>query len=247
MLRVPEITVYFWIAKGLSTAMGEATSDYLVRSLGPVPAVLLGFVAFCASLALQFSRRRYVATTYWLTVAMVGVFGTMAADVLHVGLGVPYIASTVLWAIVLGAVFLTWNRTEGTLSVHSVDTTRRELFYWATVVGTFALGTAAGDLLAVTFSLGYAKSIVVFAVLILVPAIGFWRLHWSPVVSFWAAYVLTRPVGATVADWIVKSRGAGGLAWPEGPFCLVLIAAIAVVVLHLQVTRKDVQQHDVRQ
>ncbi len=247
MLRVPEITVYFWVAKGLSTAMGEATSDYLVRSLGPVPAVLLGFVAFCASLALQFSRRRYVATTYWLTVAMVGVFGTMAADVLHVGLGVPYIASTVLWAIVLGAVFLTWSRTEGTLSVHSVDTTRRELFYWATVVGTFALGTAAGDLLAVTLSLGYGKSIVVFAVLILVPAIGFWRLHWSPVVSFWAAYVLTRPVGATVADWIVKSRSAGGLAWPEGPFCLALIAAIAVVVLYLQVTRRDVRQHDVRQ
>ena len=154
-LRVPEITVYFWIIKGLSTAMGEATSDYLVHALHPVPAVLLGFVGFVVALALQFSMRRYLAWTYWFAVVMVGVFGTMAADVLHVGFGVPYIASSALYAVALLAVFVTWQKTEKTLSIHSVDTFRREAFYWATVVATFALGTAVGDLTASTFDLGY--------------------------------------------------------------------------------------------
>src|SRR6201995_2327205 len=131
--RVPEVTVYFWAIKALSTAMGESTSDYLVHAMAPELAVVLGFVGFVIALAIQFSRRRYIAWAYWLAVVGVGVFGTMAADVLHVGFGVPYVASSVLYGAVLVAVFVAWKRTEKTLSIHSVDTDRRELFYWAAV------------------------------------------------------------------------------------------------------------------
>ena len=142
-LSVPEITFLFWVLKWLSTALGESTSDYLVHAMPPVVAVLLGFVAFIAALAVQFSRRRYQPWAYWLAVVMVGVFGTMAADVLHVGFGVPYIASTVLYGAALAVVFYTWQRTERTLSIHSIDTPRREAFYSPAVVATFALGTSA--------------------------------------------------------------------------------------------------------
>jgi uncharacterized membrane-anchored protein len=239
-LRVPEITVYFWIIKGLSTAMGEATSDYLVHALHPVPAVLLGFVGFVVALALQFSMRRYLAWTYWFAVVMVGVFGTMAADVLHVGFGVPYIASSALYAVALLAVFVTWQKTEKTLSIHSVDTFRREAFYWATVVATFALGTAVGDLTASTFDLGYFFSAVLFAGIILIPAIGYWRLHWNPIFTFWFAYVITRPIGASIADWLGKPI-LGGLGLGDGRVSLVLTIIIVAFVAYLARTRKDVQ------
>ena len=125
MLRVPEITVSFWIVKGLSTAFGEAASDYLVRELHPVPAVLLGFVGFAVALGVQLSQHRYRAVTYWFAVVMIGVFGTMAADVMHVGFGVSYVASTVLCAVVLAAVFVVWHRVKGNVSMHAIDTRRR--------------------------------------------------------------------------------------------------------------------------
>jgi uncharacterized membrane-anchored protein len=240
-LRVPEITAYFWIIKGLSTAMGESTSDYLVHRLDPVPAVLLGFAGFVVALVLQFWMRRYMAWTYWFAVVMVGVFGTMAADVLHVGLGVPYIVSAPLFALVLAAVFVVWQKTEGTLSIHSVDSPRRELFYWAAVVATFALGTALGDLVAITFHLGYGYSIVLFAVIIAIPAIGYRRFGWNPIFAFWFAYVVTRPLGASVADWMGKPTILGGLGWGNGRVSLVLTALIVCLVGYLAVTRKDVQ------
>ena len=134
LLRVPEITVYFWIVKGLSTAMGESTSDYLVHRLDPVPAVLLGFVGFAVALSLQLRMRRYMAWTYWFAVVMVGVFGTMCADVLHVGFGIPYAASTCCASSGSRSSSGLWQRTEHTLSIHSIDSDRRELFYWAAVV-----------------------------------------------------------------------------------------------------------------
>lgn len=240
-LRVPEITVYFWVIKAMTTAMGESTSDYAVHAISPVVAVLLGFVAFVAALALQLARRRYVAWAYWLAVMMVGVFGTMAADVLHVGFGVPYIISSALYAFMLAAVFWTWNRTERTLSIHTVDTARRELFYWAAVVATFAMGTAVGDLTAVTLHLGYLLSAVLFFFLIAIPAIGYRWLGWNPILSFWCAYVLTRPLGASVADWLGKPRSLGGLGWGDGPVAFTLTGMIAVLVTYLAVTRRDVQ------
>jgi len=200
LLRVPEITVYFWIVKSLTTAMGEAASDYLVRVMHPVPAVLLGFVGFVVAIALQFLMRRYLAWTYWFAVAMVGVFGTMAADVLHVGFGVPYVASATFFAVLLAVVFVLWQKTEKTLSIHSINSLRREAFYWAVVVATFALGTALGDMTAATLHLGYFLSVVLFAVIIAIPAIGYWRFRWNPVFAFWFAYVATRPLGASLAD-----------------------------------------------
>jgi uncharacterized membrane-anchored protein len=234
--------VYFWVIKALSTAMGESTSDYLVHRLNPVPAVLLGFVGFLAALALQFSMRRYIAWTYWLAVVGVGVFGTMAADVLHVGFGVPYAVSSVLYALMLVAVFVTWQRTEGTLSIHSVDTPRREAFYWAAVVATFAMGTALGDLTSITLHLGYFGSALLFAAVIAIPAIGYWRLHWNPIFSFWFAYVATRPLGASFADWTGKAKSAGGLGWGDGTVALALTLAIFCLVAFLAITRVDVQR-----
>ena len=243
-LRVPEITAYFWVIKALSTAMGESTSDYLVHAIDPVIAVGLGFVGFCVALVLQFSMRRYVAWTYWLAVAGVGVFGTMAADVLHVRFGVPYAASTVLYAVVLLAVFIAWERTEGTLSIHTVDTPRREAFYWAVVVATFAMGTALGDLAATTFHLGYFGSGLLFAGVIAIPAAGYWRFGWNPILSFWFAYVATRPLGASFADWMGKSQSVGGLGWGDGRVALALAVAIFCLVAFLAVTRRDVQRLD---
>jgi uncharacterized membrane-anchored protein len=242
VLRVPEITAYFWIIKGLSTAMGEATSAFLVRTLHPVPAVLLGFIAFCGALALQFSMRRYVAWTYWLAVAMVGVFGTMAADVLHVGFKVPYIASSILYAIGLATVFITWQRTEKTLSIHSIDIFRKEAFYWAAVVATFALGTAVGDMTATTLHLGYFWSAVMFAGAILVPALGYRFLNFNGVFAFWFAYVLTRPLGASLADWMAKPTRVGGLAWGDAKVTLGFSLLLACGVAFLGITRKDVQR-----
>lgn len=239
---MPEVTAYFWIIKGLSTAMGEATSDYLVHRMDPVLAVLLGFAGFVIALALQFSMRRYIAWTYWFAVVMVGVFGTMAADVLHVGFGVPYFASSALYAVVLAAVFVTWQRTERTLSIHSIDTARREAFYWAAVVATFAMGTAVGDLTAVTFHLGYFLSMVFFAVVITIPSIGYRFLGWNSIFCFWFAYVITRPLGASFADWVGKPVSLSGLGVGDGNVALALTILIACLVAFLAITRKDVQR-----
>src|SRR4051794_38157242 len=191
--------------------MGETTSDFLVHRLGPPPAVLIGLAAFSAALWLQLRAGRYLAWVYWLAVVMVSVFGTMAADVLHVGLGIPYIVSTVFFAAALATIFGLWYAVERTLSIHSIHTRRRELFYWATVLCTFALGTATGDLTATTLHLGYLTSGVLFALAIVVPAVAYRWLRLGAVPAFWIAYVLTRPVGASFADWMGVSHARGGL------------------------------------
>lgn len=240
-LRVPEITAAFWVVKGLSTAMGESTSDYLVHVMAPELAVLLGFAGFIVALALQFKMARYAAWTYWLAVVMVGTFGTMAADVLHVGLGIPYTVTMIIYAIALVAVFGAWQRTEGTLSIHSIDTPRREAFYWATVAATFAMGTALGDFTAYTMHLGYFPSAAVFAALILVPAAGYRWLRWNVVFSFWFAYVVTRPLGASIADGLGKPRDASGLGVGSGLVAIIFGAAIVAMVAYLAVTKVDVQ------
>jgi uncharacterized membrane-anchored protein len=237
--KVPRITALFWVTKLLTTAMGEATSDYLVNRLNPVVAVGLGGLALVAALVVQFRAPRYVPWTYWLTVAMVAVTGTMAADVLHKQFGVPYAVSTTLFAIVLGAVFVAWQRTEKSLSIHTITTPRREAFYWATVMATFALGTAAGDLLATTFNLGYFTATLIFVGLIFIPAVGYWRFHMNEVLAFWFAYVVTRPIGASLADWTSKPTQTSGLGWGDGPVALVLIIALVIMVGYLTVSGRD--------
>jgi len=241
-LRVPEILAVFWIVKGLSTAMGESTSDFLVHALPPEVAVVLGFVGFADALVIQFSKARYVAWSYWLAVVMVGIFGTMAADVVHVALGVPYTASAILYSVGLAAVFTVWHRTEGTLSIHTVDTPRREAFYWATVAATFAMGTALGDFTAYTLHLGYFPSALLFALLILVPLVGYFRFRWNEVFSFWFAYVITRPLGASIADGLAKPTKDSGLGLGNGPVMLAFGGLILVLVIYLSITKIDVQK-----
>ncbi|HEY4151694.1 MAG TPA: hypothetical protein VGM38_00085 [Pseudolysinimonas sp.] len=240
-LRVPQITALFWLAKGLSTALGESTSDYLVVAWQPVVAVLAGFAAFAIAMAVQLSRGRYLAVSYWFAVVMVGVFGTMVADVIHVGFGVPYAVSAPAFVLILALIFVVWRRVEGTLSIHSVTTFPREAFYWMAVVGTFALGTALGDLTSVTVGLGYLGSAILFAVLILIPAVGYRFGHWNGIFCFWFAYVVTRPLGASVADWLGKPRNVGGLGVGSGWVALILTALIAIVVAYLAVSKRDVQ------
>jgi uncharacterized membrane-anchored protein len=237
-LKVPEVTALFWVAKATTTALGESTSDLLVHSIPPVLAVLLGFVAFCVALGIQFALPDYRPWAYWLAVAMVGVFGTMAADVLHVGFGIAYAVSTPVFAVALAVVFVTWYRVEGTLSMHSITTTRREIFYWLAVVGTFALGTAAGDLTAVTLRLGYLESAVLFAAVIGGIATSYHWLELNAVVAFWAAYVLTRPLGASVADWLGLPNSRGGVGVGTDVVSLVLAVFLALVVGHLQTSQE---------
>ena len=240
VLKVPaRIAAIFWAIKLLTTAFGESTSDYLVHNVNPYLAVVGGFVVFVIAMTLQLRADRYIPWVYWLAVAMVAVFGTMAADVLHVEFGVPYVASSIFFAIVLVAVFWTWSRAEPTLSIHSITTMRRELFYWAAVLATFAMGTALGDLAAYTLKLGFLSAGVVFAVLFALPGLAYAGLRINAVLAFWAAYVMTRPLGASFADWTGKSRHAGGIGIGDGITAGVLVALIAAGVAYLTVTRAD--------
>ena len=238
-LKVPRVGALFWLVKALTTAFGESASDFLVHSMAPELAVILGFIAFVVALGLQLATPTYSPTRYWFAVAMVGVFGTMAADVLHVGLGVPYAVSVVLFVVLLTLVFSAWFITERTLSMHSICTLRREWYYWAAVVTTFALGTAVGDLTAVTLHFGYLTSGLVFACAIAVPGGGYRWFGLNSVAAFWAAYVLTRPVGASWADWFGVSQARGGLAFGPGPVAVVLGALIVIAVGYLARTGKD--------
>jgi uncharacterized membrane-anchored protein len=239
-LKVPtRIAAIFWVIKLLTTAFGESTSDYLVHHVNPYLAVVGGFLVFSVAMMLQLRVDRYVPWIYWLAVAMVAVFGTMAADVLHVEFRVPYVGSTILFAVILAAVFWMWSRAEPTLSIHSITTVRRELFYWAAVLATFAMGTALGDLAAYTFHLGFLSAGIVFAVLFVLPGVAYRRLGINAVLAFWAAYVMTRPLGASFADWTGKSRHAGGIGIGDGTMAFVLAALIVTCVAYLTVTRAD--------
>jgi uncharacterized membrane-anchored protein len=239
-LKVPaRITVVFWATKLLTTAFGESTSDYLVHNWNPYLAVMAGFVVFLIAMLLQLRADRYVPWIYWLAVAMVAVFGTMAADVLHVEFGVPYVVSSCLFAVMLVVVFSTWWRTERTLSIHSITTKSRELFYWAAVLATFAMGTALGDLAAYTANLGFLSAGILFAVLFVLPGFAYRLAPLNPILAFWAAYVVTRPLGASFADWTGKDRHAGGVGFGDGPVAFVLAAFIIACVGYLTLTRRD--------
>lgn len=238
--KVPEVTIYFWIVKLLTTAMGESTSDYLVNHISPYIAVTLGGIGLLASLILQLSVRRYVAWIYWLTVVMVAIFGTMAADVMHVVLGISYLVSSAFFSVALAVIFIAWYASERTLSIHSITIGRRELFYWASVMATFALGTAAGDMTAATLGLGYLSSGVLFAVLFAVPALAYWLFGLNEIAAFWFAYIMTRPLGASFADWFGKPN-LGGLGLGDTKVTLVLTVLIIGFIGYLTVTRKDIK------
>ncbi|HEX5547930.1 MAG TPA: hypothetical protein VFX24_10995 [Ktedonobacterales bacterium] len=240
-MKVPEITAFFWIIKVLTTGMGETTSDFLVHQMDPVIAVAIAGVCFFAALVLQLLARRYVPWTYWLAVVMVAIFGTMVADAIHIVLGVPYLLSVIFFSIALAAVFIAWYASEKTLSIHSIHTLRRELFYWTAIVTTFALGTAVGDMTATTLHLGYFLSGVLFAILFTLPAVGYWLFGLNGVFAFWFAYIMTRPLGASFADWFGRPQGFGGVGVGTGRTSIILAVIIIAFVGYLSVTHKDEQ------
>lgn len=233
--KVPEPTLSFWIAKVLTTGMGEALSDFLVRRFDPYLTVGITALVFLGVLVAQIAARRFIPWLYWAAVVMVGVFGTMVADAAHVAAGIPYFVSAPVFLIVLIAVFVVWQRTEHTVDVHTIDTTRRELLYWAAVVVTFALGTAAGDLAAYVFGLGFLVAGLAFTSAIVVVVLARAARLLAAVPAFWVAYILTRPVGASFADWIAVEPARGGLGAGTGPVSAVLGACIVVIVAWMSV------------
>ena len=239
--KVPEVILVFWVVKILTTAGGEATSDYL-KTWGNIRGGGAEIGLFVAGLVIQFSTRRYRAFAYWFLAYAIAIFGTGVSDFLHLDVDIPYAGTTLLWAVVLAGIFWIWYRSEGTLSIHSITTQRREAFYWATVFATFALGTALGDFTATTLGLGYLASTVLFGVVILVPALAWWRFDLNSVAAFWMAYVVTRPLGASIADYISKPKKISGLGFGDGPTALVFTVAVVVFVSYLALARPDIQE-----
>jgi uncharacterized membrane-anchored protein len=239
--KVPEIIFLFWVIKILTTAGGEATSDYL-KTFGNIGGGGTELSLFVIGLALQFGTRRYRALAYWFLAYAIAIFGTGVSDFLHLDVHIPYAGTTLLWAVALIAIFWIWHRSEGTLSIHSITTQRRECFYWATVFATFALGTALGDFTATTLNLGYLASGILFSVAILIPALAWWRLGLNEVAAFWIAYVLTRPLGASFADYISKPPSISGIGFGDGPTAAAFALAVFALVLYLAIARPDIQQ-----
>jgi uncharacterized membrane-anchored protein len=245
VVKVPEVTVYFWAVKLLTTAMGEAISDFLVNDWNKYLGVFLGFVVFAVAMFFQLRATTYSTWRYWITVSAVAIFGTMCADVLHVVIGLPFAVSFVLYAVLLAVTFTAWYRSERTLDIHSIRTRRREIFYWLTVIFTFAMGTAVGDLTATTLHLGYLASAFMFLGALLVP-LAAWRLGASPVAAFWVAYVLTRPAGASFADYFGMAKNISGFGFGHGPTSIVLIVVVAAGIWFLKASGKDAQQPSVQ-
>ncbi|MHB9041934.1 COG4705 family protein [Acidithiobacillus sp.] len=239
LLKVPKITLYFWVAKLLTTAMGEATSDYLVFHTNPYLAVMGCGLLFLAAIWLQIWSRQYSAHYYWFAVIMVSIFGTQIADVTHVVLGVPYVISTSVFFVALATILGAWKFKEKTLSIHSVHTPRREAFYWATIVATFALGTAAGDMTASSLDLGYFASGLLFIVLFCIPVVAYFIFDLNEIAAFWIAYILTRPLGASFADWTDKPMLLGGLGFGDGPVSISLTLVIMTLLLFLIISKVD--------
>jgi uncharacterized membrane-anchored protein len=237
--KVPEIALIFWVLKLLTTGMGEAMSDFLGQKSVPM-AAFIGIVGLVVALRLQLRQGEYRAAYYWFAVMMVAVFGTMAADGIHDGAGIGYAVTTPVFALVTAMIFYLWYRSEGTLSIHSITTRRRERFYWAAVLSTFALGTAAGDLTAIALNLGFFASIWLFTAIIAVPAIAWWRFDLNPIAAFWLAYVVTRPIGASFADWFSKPTN-GGLGLGDGTVSAVALVVFIGLVTYVAITRVDVQ------
>jgi uncharacterized membrane-anchored protein len=235
--KVPVVTAAFWILKVLTTGLGEAASDSLVH-LGGAVAVAATFLVLVLAFVLQFRARAYRPAVYWFAVVMVAVFGTMAADIPH-SLGVSLWVTSAVYLVAVLAVFAWWHRVEGTLSFGTINTRRREGFYWAAVIATFALGTALGDLTAGTWGLGTLVSGLLFAVLIALPALARRWLGLGSVAAFWIAYVITRPLGASFADWMSyaghgHSRHGGlGLSAPltAGIWALAMAVCAGVLIL----------------
>jgi len=241
--KVPEVTALFWVIKISTTAAGEAISDMFVnnKKLGVVVEVSM----FVVALFLQFAARRYAAIPYWFLALAIATAGTGVADTMHLVLGMPYAVTSAFWLAVLATVFYLWNRSEHTLDIHSITTNRREKYYWCVVFATFALGTAVGDFTATSLGLGYLASAFLFCGVILIPWAGWKFLKWNSIFAFWFAYVITRPVGASFADYFSKPHDISGANFGDWQTALVMTLLVAILVAYTAVTRYDIQSPDV--
>ncbi len=239
--KVPEVTIYFWIIKVLCTTVGETAADFLNINLGLGLTVTTIFMSILLAVALaaQFRLDRYVPGVYWLAVVLISIVGTLVTDNLVDNLGVALSTTTIVFGVALAATFAIWYASERTLSIHSIRTTKREAFYWLAILFTFALGTAAGDLVAEGLSLGFLTSAVIFAGVIGLVTLAYYYGKLNAVLAFWIAYVLTRPLGASIGDYLSQGRDAGGLdLGTVGTSALFLVTILALVV-YLSVTKRD--------
>src|SRR6195952_5617570 len=239
--KVPEVTVFFWVIKILATTVGETAADFLATNLGLGlgGTTLIMSVLFLVVLGIQFRTPRYVPAVYWLTVVLISVVGTLVTDNLTDGLGVSLTTSTIVFAVALAVTFLAWYASERTLSIHTIVTRRREAFYWLAILFTFALGTAAGDLVAENFGLGYWATALLVAAIIAAITVGHLVSRAGAVLSFWAAYVLTRPLGASLGDGFSQAKADGGLGLGTTVTSAGFLVVILAVVSYLAVTRRD--------
>ncbi|MFB7496285.1 hypothetical protein ACFC09_16605 [Streptomyces sp. NPDC056161] len=242
--KVPEVTVYFWVIKVLCTTVGETAADLLNEKagLGLTGVSVLMSALLAVVLVVQFRTRAYRAGVYWTAVALISVVGTLISDNLTDNMGVPLTTSTTVFAVLLAVTFALWYRRERTLSIHSIDTGAREAFYWLAVLFTFALGTAAGDLVSERMNLGYWLSAVLFALAIAAVGVAHFALGLDVVLSFWIAYILTRPLGASVGDYLSQPTGDGGLGLGTVVTSVLFLAVILGLVGYLTVSRKDVTE-----
>ena len=240
--KVPEVTIYFWIIKVLATTVGETFADYLstTLNLGLVVTSWVMTGLFVAALVVQLLTKRYIPPVYWLVVVLISVVGTLTSDLLVDNLGVGLKTSSMLFGGILALVFLCWWLSERTLSVHSIVTTKRELFYWAAILFTFALGTSAGDLVAEASKLGYANSVLLFAGAIALTALAYFFFRINGVLAFWIAYILTRPLGASLGDLLSQAKSDGGLGLGTTITSGIFLLAILGLVLFLTLSKKDV-------
>ncbi|MEA2472401.1 MAG: hypothetical protein QOE06_316 [Thermoleophilaceae bacterium] len=239
--KVPEITLYFWIIKILCTTVGETAADNLNEklSLGLTKTTYIMTAALLVVLAFQFVMKRYRPGIYWLAVVLISIVGTLITDNLVDNYGVALQTTTIAFAIALAVVFAIWFISERTLSIHTIYTTKREAYYWLAVLFTFALGTAAGDLAAEKLSLGYWKAALVFGGMIAVVAVAHFRFGLDAVLSFWIAYILTRPLGASIGDYMSQAKADGGLAIGTTWTSVIFLVTILALVIYLTVTRVD--------
>ncbi|MBC7442466.1 MAG: hypothetical protein H7311_08080 [Ramlibacter sp.] len=233
--KVPEVTLVFWVIKVLATTVGETAADFLNVDLGLGLALtsIVMAVLLVAALLAQFQLRRYIPAVYWLSVVLISVVGTLITDNLTDNLGVSLWVTTAVFAIALAATFTVWFVAEKTLSIHSIVTTRRETFYWLAVLFTFALGTAAGDLVAESLNLGFLVALLVFAVAIALVAVAYFVFRRGAVLAFWLAYILTRPLGASTGDLLSQPTADGGLALGTTGTSALFLAVIVTLVIVL--------------
>src|SRR3954454_16345851 len=240
--KVPEITLYFWVIKVLCTTVGETAADYLNSNLGlglsGTSYVMSGVLI--VALVFQFASRRYRPGIYWLAVVLISVVGTLISDNLVDGYGVPLQTTTIIFGVALAITFAAWYASERTLSIHTIFTTRREAFYWAAVLFTFAMGTSAGDYLSEQLALGYLNAVLLFAAAIAVVAVLHFVFRINAILSFWIAYILTRPLGASIGDYMSQAKADGGLGLGTTVTSFIFLGVILALVVYLARTRVDV-------